>query len=514
MSSRPAPDPVFKTGARPRIAVSRLWQETNSFNPLPTRWPDFDIVTGEAVFDTYRGSATPLGGIVGRLEELGAQVVPTIAATARPGGPVEDEAYARIKCELLDRIAEIRPDAVCLELHGSVASASEPDVEGDLLESLRDLIGPGVPIVVALDLHGHVTDRMVSAADLLTGYRTQPHSDLIETGERAADLLTQLMLGAIRPIAKRISMPFLALSHDETDEPPLESVRRTIDRIAAEAGSRLIDLSVFNVHPFLDIAGMGQVVLAYADAPDLADASARVVSESLLAVKSDFVRPPRDAEAQLAEIIATCSASRLIVVGDQGDSVLAGTPGDSVEIARYISQHAPALRCLFPVFDPVAVRAAMEVGIGGRLSLAIGGAASPGLHSLRCEVIVDALTDGAIVHTGSYMQGLCARLGPSSVLSDGPRRFLVTSHAPSVCDPALIAHAGLDERELDLLVVKSGNHFKLSFPLPYRCEVVATAGLSNRNPRNLRHRAARPIYPIDHIAGDAQLIAQPTGALS
>lgn len=499
LSSQLGSSRVFNADHRPRVAVGRIWQETNSFNSLLTRWEDFDVVEGDDVIAAYRHSTTPLSGIIGTLERVGAVPQATIAATARPGGRVDDEAFGRIRDRLLAWVRKAQPDAVCLELHGSIAATTTDDVEGVLLSSLRQELGPDIPIVAALDLHGHVTDRMVAAADLLTGYRTQPHADLVETGDRAARLLAAIMLGEISPVARRVSLPFLALTNDETDDPPLRSVARLVEQLSRELGPRLIDLSIFNVHPFLDVAGVGQVVLAYGqNDADAAKEAAEKVATALVGVKREFVREPESVLTQLIEITGK-AGSGMIVIGDQGDSVLAGTPGDSVEIARFALQHAPTLRGLFPVFDPAAVAAATDAGIGQSISIDIGGAFSPGLEPMHREVRIEALTDGAVINVGSYMQGVRTELGPCAVLNDGPRHYLATSKPPSVCDPALISHAGLSPDDLDLLVVKSGNHFKLSFSAPYRCAVAATTGLSNRDPKNLRHRAARPIFPIDDI---------------
>ena len=44
-------------------------------------------------------------------------------------------------------------DGVLLALHGSLVADGAPDVEGDVLQALRRLIGPRVPLVATLDLH-------------------------------------------------------------------------------------------------------------------------------------------------------------------------------------------------------------------------------------------------------------------------------------------------------------------------------------------------------------------------
>ena len=83
-------------------------------------------------------------------------------------------------------------DAVLLVLHGAMASESEFDPEGRLLEAVRACVG-AIPIVASLDFHAVITDRMLQTADLLVGYHTYPHTDFYEKGVRAAQSLMRIL---------------------------------------------------------------------------------------------------------------------------------------------------------------------------------------------------------------------------------------------------------------------------------------------------------------------------------
>lgn len=54
-------------------------------------------------------------------------------------------------------------------------------------------MGPNLPIVVTLDLHGNVTEAMASEADAIVAYETNPHLDKGATGRRRMRLLAQAM---------------------------------------------------------------------------------------------------------------------------------------------------------------------------------------------------------------------------------------------------------------------------------------------------------------------------------
>ena len=45
-----------------------------------------------------------------------------------------------------------------------------------------------MPIVVTLDLHANITERMADLADVIIGFDTYPHIDMNERGREAIEL--------------------------------------------------------------------------------------------------------------------------------------------------------------------------------------------------------------------------------------------------------------------------------------------------------------------------------------
>ena len=76
-----------------------------------------------------------------------------------------------------------------LSLHGATVSEEDDDLAGALLAATRAVVGPDVPIVATLDLHGNPTRRMLANADALVAYKTYPHHDFVERGRQAAEIL-------------------------------------------------------------------------------------------------------------------------------------------------------------------------------------------------------------------------------------------------------------------------------------------------------------------------------------
>ena len=90
-----------------------------------------------------------------------------------------------------------------------MAATDELDPEGALLEAVRAIVGPAVPIVVSLDLHGILTGRRLRAIDGFAVLKTYPHVDFADTGARAARLLLRILAEGLRPAFLRVRIPAL-----------------------------------------------------------------------------------------------------------------------------------------------------------------------------------------------------------------------------------------------------------------------------------------------------------------
>src|SRR5690606_24787988 len=156
------------------------------------------------------------------------------------------------------------------------------------------------------------------------------------------------------------------------------------------------DLSIFNVHPFLDLAGMGQAVLAYADGDrSLACEAADAVAAHLWDLRGAFDAELPDLSKIFAEVESSGRGDALpVVIGDQGESVLAGAPGDSMDIIGYGLQHSPELSGFAAVYDPDAVAQADELGTGMRAEFRLGAAVSASLQPLQGQMLIERMTDG------------------------------------------------------------------------------------------------------------------------
>ena len=91
-----------------------------------------------------------LGGFIQSLKKWpeNPELVGLCRLPAWPAGTATAETFDWIKEEVLSALTSALPvDAVLLALHGSMSAELHPDVEGEILAAVRQVIGPRIPLV-------------------------------------------------------------------------------------------------------------------------------------------------------------------------------------------------------------------------------------------------------------------------------------------------------------------------------------------------------------------------------
>src|SRR5438132_2591817 len=202
--------------AVPRIAVGGFMLESNGRSPVATReeFATNFIAKGAELEADWKGehprAPLTLTGFVDAMNASGPwQALPLMCAMVGASGPVEHGFFTEVVEELERGLRAALPvDGVFLSLHGAAIGTAEDDPEGVILERLRVIVGPSVPILATLDLHANVSRRMVDNASVLVAYRTNPHVDMAERGAECAALLRE-MLSGVKAAAGFVKLPFI-----------------------------------------------------------------------------------------------------------------------------------------------------------------------------------------------------------------------------------------------------------------------------------------------------------------
>ncbi|UCD45901.1 MAG: M81 family metallopeptidase [Candidatus Bathyarchaeota archaeon] len=185
-----------------RIVTGTISHETNVLSNIVTDLEKFErrrLLYGEEVFDYFRVTRTPVGGLMDGCERHGFELIPTVFASATPSGRVTAEAFDTLLGQILEGIEGAGEfDGIALHLHHAGVSENHDDIEGHILSEVRKLAGEK-PVVSTFDLHANNTKLMVESADVLIGYDTYPHVDGYDRGLEAIDVMERLLDGSLRP---------------------------------------------------------------------------------------------------------------------------------------------------------------------------------------------------------------------------------------------------------------------------------------------------------------------------
>ena len=209
-----------------RVLIAQFMHETNTFSKLHTTLEDYRkrwLIEGEAMVPRFIGTRNEVGGYIDAVKKYGWEPVWAGAANATPSGKLTKECWETIRDMIANAAKNAgKLDAICLSLHGAAVTETEDDAEGALLEALRGIVGPGIPMVATLDLHANATTKMAKHANALVSYRTYPHIDGYERAAQAAALVQEALEGRKKPRCLLVQPAMLqGADHGRTTQPGL-----------------------------------------------------------------------------------------------------------------------------------------------------------------------------------------------------------------------------------------------------------------------------------------------------
>ncbi len=444
----------------PRIAIGRISHETNTFSPVPTTLASFQegegILEGEDLVRHHTGAKTGLGGFFDVARESGWQTVGALSAQATPSGTVATEAHTELRDRLVARLRAAGPlDGVLLHLHGAMCSEHASDAEGDICRHIRAAVGPAVPVIVELDLHGNITPGFCASVDGVVAYRTNPHVDPYERGIDAARLLGAVVGEALPRAAVYIAKPPMLppTINMRTAEGPMRSL---LERAREwETRPPIINVSVFGGFPYADFDEAGTSIVVTAADRGAGQACADAMAQAAWDLRETFLKPLPAVPAAVDQALRLTAggSGRPVVLADVADNPGGGGTGDTPELLRELVRRRVrgAAAC---IWDPETVRQATALGVGAEGTFRIGGKVTAAF--------------GAPVEVRG-------RVGH------------------------LFRVAGIEPEGEPLLLIKSRGHFRADFePIAQAVIEVDAPGAANPNlDRFSFARVRRPIWPLD-----------------
>ena len=143
-----------------------------------------------------------------------------------------------------------------MNLHGAAVSEQFEDMDGEITERVRKVIGDEIPFGINLDMHANVSEKMIINTDITNVYQTTPHLDADETGFKCAELVYKTVIGEIVP-TQHIETPPMTINivNHNTNLEPMKSILAESRKLYEDID--VLSVSVAEGYPYSDIKKMG-----------------------------------------------------------------------------------------------------------------------------------------------------------------------------------------------------------------------------------------------------------------
>ncbi|WP_321906074.1 M81 family metallopeptidase [Paraburkholderia tropica] len=450
-----------------RIALAGFVQESVTFVNVASTIEAFQATesSGAAMLDRHRGANTPTAGFIDVCEAAGCELVPLLYAGAAAAGPTTDEAYEHYVQRIVDGLAAAGPlDGVLLDLHGAMATPTRLDADAETLERVRAVVGQDMPLMLALDYHANIDQRTVDLVHALFGYHYSPHTDMAETGKRAARCMLKMLREEIRP-AMVIRKPGVMVPSifSATGLDPLKSIVDRSVAIANDDASMYRDVSVFAGFSYADVPNCGFSVVAVTnDDPAAAEELAGQFSDEIYTLRRELNHPELvySIESGIAEAERIKQTeSKPVVLLEHADRM-----GDSTYLLRAALERKLKGTAVPFLADAQAARAAAKAGVGNVVTVSVGGHSSEragGPVTLTGTVVF--AEEKQYFATGPYFTGRLIDLGLTVVIDTGEVVVSITSNQSTAVDDDCFKQLGLNIDDYSYIVLRSKTHFRAAY---------------------------------------------------
>ncbi len=497
---------------KPRIAILGIVLESNSFAPVAGE-DDFRsryYFSDQSILNETRADESEIPietqAFVRCMDLTGPwQPVPILLTGSQPAGPVDQEFFNTTLDDICQRLEDSMPlDGVYITAHGGMTATEMQDPDGEVITRVRAIVGENTVIIVTLDLHGNISERMVEDADMLIAYQTNPHVDMRQRGQEAAMHMRHL-LGGDTAHASFIRLPLTPASINLlTETGPYAELISYGQRRQREHAGAILNVSILGGFVFSDTAKNGlAIIVTSLDDPGPGAALAQELAEYTWDMRAQF-RKTLTSLKQAVEL-AKVPGDKALIFSDAGDNPGGGGRGNTTELLNALIESQAQNVLYGSFFDPELARQAHQLGPGAKFEALFNRQGETETSKqLSVPALVLALSDGHLPGRRGIFAGLLLELGPCCLLQIGAEpgiKVVVISARQQTADPVFFEQFNIDIGRMDTVCVKSRGHFRAGFDewfKPGQVIEVDTAGLTSPvleryNWRNL----SRPVYPLD-----------------
>ena len=489
--------------SKKRIAIAGFQHETNTFCPFKTSLGDFEhqdawpaLTKGSDVIDVFKSLNIPIGGFISSSFDW--DLIPIVWASAEPAGPVSNEAFDAITELICTRLQRLSPiDGVLLDLHGAMVTEGFDDGELEIVRRVRRVIGDSIPLVCSLDYHANISQEFIDIASAVTIFRHYPHTDMAETGARAAKLLDQLLQNG-KPFDKSFMQIdyLIPLSSQGTTMYPFDQLYSGFVQLETDG---VLSVDAAAGFTSADIYNCGASVLAYGTDQKAVDQAVNELHQRFERAEENIVDQLLTPKQAIQNAVSLLNDNVMpVVLADVQDNPGAGATSDTTGILEELIRQDSANAIVGIINDPQNVEKCTLAGIGAELELELGNVYQiEGASAFPQQYEVQNLTDKPVLCTGEMYGGCESDLGAMALLKVSNIEkdiYIVLSSQRFQClDLAPFRHMGLTIEKPQIIVVKSTVHFLADFePIAQKVYFVQSPGVNPCRLDEVEYKKLRP----------------------
>ena len=480
-----------------KVLIGTFITESNENIPLKNEITSYDIEFGDDLIKKMT--------VKDIFDDAGIEIIPSIYAVSGAAGVTKKHTFDYIESCFVETVKEHlnEIDGIYLMLHGaSYVDGGIGSGDHHILKTIRELVGPYVPIAVSCDPHGNLTKDYVNSIQIIRSYRESPHVDAVNTKQYTIQLLINLINSRqnIHAVYRKLPLILGGEQSVSLDE-PVKSINKYMDKL--EKDPRIMSMSwhVGYLRHDCPEAGCGIVVVPTTEKDQ---SYAEIIADDLVKYiwnkRSEFHYTGKTAELDDAVNMALNCVGKPFVLTDSGDNTTSGAPGWNTYVLRqFIESNNLKKKIIFgSIKDENTFNQLKQIKDGEITDICLGVNRDNLTNSIFLKVVRGKEADIILVHgekiIGTLGQGILVHVLDKNI------DIIVSNKTARMTNTINFQQFDIDWTNYDVVVLKQGYIFPDFKEKAYDYVMSLTDGATLQDTKKIPFKLImRPMYPIDEI---------------
>lgn len=482
-----------------KVLIGKFMTESNEHVKEPITLDRFVLKSGRDIAEALR--------VTDVFEDHNVELIPAIYANGESAGEVEENSFEYIvkTIEKAARKYHDQIDGVYMSLHGASKIENLISLSGEevIVNKLREVLGPNIPIAVVADPHGNLSKEYVEQCSIIRSYRESPHIDEFDTHRHVAKLLIDHLDNQtnIRAVYRFVPIMLGGERSVSTDD-PIRSINQYMNEL--ESDPRILSCSYHIGYMRHDSynSGAGVVVVpSHIKYTEYANEVADLIYSYVVDRRHEFTFTGNTQDEAEAIESTLNSTEPLSIMSDSGDNITAGAAGHNthllIETFKRYTELGLTKKVLFaPITDPDTAYQLSKHKIGDEIEINLGINESEITRVFNAKVRIKNIGD------------VVNQKQETAKMADNYLVNIVGTKVDILIIPFPIGYVEINQynrshinvHDYDIIVVKTGYMYPEMAAVADYTVMALTQGTTLQKTELLNFRKIRrPMFPYDEI---------------